>query len=363
MPTTTLKEQWESILFNLGYSKNCTVEVINTVITKQWTCTLLILDEEHRYCAETFSQVFNAVKYKLILGLTATIERLDGKHVILEKYCPIIDKVTVIEATANGWVSPYKEYLVLLDVDDIDDYHQYQKDFIRHFEFFNFDFDLAMSMKGSDGLRNRLRYRDLLCKSRDPEVLKNTLKQILAHSKGFSTALNAKKTFINSHPKKIEIARKIIEARSSASIITFSNSIKMAESIGVGKVYTGKDSKKKGRITLEQLRSGQERVLNTVSKVNEGLDLPGLSVAILLGIDSSSIKAKQRIGRVIRFEKGKNAEIFTLVINDSVECEWYKKSHKDLPYITIDEDGLDAVLKGEDPKPYAKKIRDFTFRY
>lgn len=45
VPTITLKEQWLSILDKLGFSLNCDVEVINTVITRDWTCDLLIIDE------------------------------------------------------------------------------------------------------------------------------------------------------------------------------------------------------------------------------------------------------------------------------------------------------------------------------
>ncbi|MBF1218667.1 MAG: hypothetical protein HXM16_01050, partial [Fusobacterium periodonticum] len=58
------------------------------------------------------------------------------------KYCPVIDKITVQEALLNGWVSKFKEYLVLIDVDDIDKYKQLNKEFTSHFEFFNFDFGI-----------------------------------------------------------------------------------------------------------------------------------------------------------------------------------------------------------------------------
>jgi hypothetical protein len=80
----------------------------------------------------------------------------------MQKYCPIIDQVTFAEALANGWVSDYKEYVVLIDVDDIQTYKEINKEWITHYEFFNYDFDLAMSMvKPSVGLRNKLRYRDM----------------------------------------------------------------------------------------------------------------------------------------------------------------------------------------------------------
>ena len=71
----------------------------------------------------------------------------------------------------------------------------------------------------------------------------------------------------------------------------------------------------------------------------------------------------QRLGRTIRFEEGKTAEVFNIIINQTVECKWFQNSHSKQPYITIDEEGLDAVLQGKEPKPYTKKIKDFQFRY
>ena len=44
----------------------------------------------------------------------------------------------------------------------------------------------------------------------------------------------------------------------------------MAESIGIGMVYTGKDSKKKGRITLEEFSRSPTGVINSCAKLNEG---------------------------------------------------------------------------------------------
>lgn len=295
VPTDALKEQWLKLVDSWGFGLNCKIFVINTIIKEEHTTDLLILDEEHRYASDTFKQVFEKVKYKLVLGLTATIERLDGKHEILKKYCPVVDTVTLLEATANGWVSPYKEYQVLLEVDDINIYKQFNKDFTSHFEFFQFKWDLAMKMVGPNAYKARIAYRDLLCPNGTKEEKSKVLKNIMYHSMGFMRAIQNRKAFINNHPKKLEITRKIIEQRPMSQIITFSNNIKMAESIGIGAVYSGKDSKKKGRITMDEVNSGNIKVLNTIQKCNEGISVNNLSVAIMLGIDSSKIKAVQRV--------------------------------------------------------------------
>lgn len=363
VPTENLQQQWRVQLDDWGLGFNTEVEIINSVIRHEWSTDILVLDEEHRYAASTFQEVFNKVKYKYILGLTATFERLDGKHELISKYCPVIDTITQAEAHANGWVSDYKEYLVLIDVDDIDTYQKYNKEFVEHYEFFNFDFGLAMSLLGPKGFINRAKLRDERCPNGTEEQRKAMFKAITYHATAFMRCIQQRKAFINNHPKKIEIARRIIEARSDKKIITFSNNIKMAESIGGGKVYSGKDTKKKGRITLEEFQKGDFTLIHSVAKLNEGADLKGLSVAIILGLDSSETKATQKRGRVIRKENDKVAEIFNIVINDSVELKWFSNSHANQPYITIDEDGLNDVLQGKEPKPYVKKLKDFTFRY
>ena len=113
VPTEALKNQWLEHIENNGFQFNVEVVIINTCIKHSWTCDMLIIDEAHRVGAEEFSKIFECVKYKLILGLTATIERLDGKHVIIKKYCPVIDNIPMLECLANGWISKYKEYQVL----------------------------------------------------------------------------------------------------------------------------------------------------------------------------------------------------------------------------------------------------------
>lgn len=362
VPTIALKEQWLSTLDILGFSLNCDVEVINTVITKEWECDLLIIDEIHMIFADTFKQVFSKVKYKWILGLTATLERLDGKHIICEQYCPVVDNIPISECLANGWVSFYNEYQVIIDVDDIDVYKEYNKKFTADFEFFSFNWDKVNKCTGPNGYKYRYALSKEMCPNNEEER-KKIFTQITYHATSLMRVIQQRKSFINNHPKKLELCRKIIESRSSSKIITFSGSIKMAESIGVGEVYSGKVSKKKGRTTIEEFSNKSSGVLNTIKRADAGIDIPGLSVAIIIGTDSSPIKAVQRLGRTIRFEDGKKAEIFNIIINDTVELKWFSNSHANQPYITIDEDGLNDVLQGKEPKPYVKKIKDFTFRY
>lgn len=363
VPTDVLRTQWLEQLDERGLGWNCKVQIINTASKTIDQCDLLILDEIHKFAADQFSYVFKTVKYKHILGLTATIERLDGKHELIKKYCPVVDTVTIEVAKANGWVSEFTEYQVIITAEDIDIYREYNKEFVKHFEFFDFDFGLAMSMIGPKGLTNRLNYRDQLCPNGSKEEKSKVLKEIMYHSMGFMHAMQNRKKFIHNHPQKLEVAREIIKHRADKKIITFSANTKMAEAIGIGYVYTGKEGKKKNRITIEDFKQLDKGVINSCKLAIEGFDCPGLSVGIVMGVDSSATKAIQSTGRVVRKEGSKYAEMFTLVMENTVEQEWFKKSHPKGDYVTIDVENLILLLKGEEWSPYKKKIQNYTYRF
>ena len=362
VPTDLLQEQWTTQLNDWGFSLNSNVYVINSAIKQRLSCDLLILDEIHRYSSELFKQVFQCTSYTYVLGLTATFERLDGLHKIAAEYCPVIDTVSAEEAMLNGWVSNYIEYKVLLHP-DLTLYQKYNEEFQSHFAFFNYDFDLAMNMLGKDGYKARIHYRDILYTGNDPKEKTATLKSIMIHSVGFARALQARKKFIYECPDKIRLTREIMKYRSDKKIITFSATTKIAESIGNGFVYTGKVSKKKSRITIEEFETMEFGTLHTVKKANEGMDIRGLSVAVNLSITSSRIDTIQKKGRVIRKEDNKLAEIFTFIVSGTVEEKWWQNSHLDDKYITIDEEGLMHVLKGEPYTPVREPIANYTFRW
>ena len=365
VPTDALQKQWLGHINDWGFQLSVDVVIINTCIKNKWQCDLLVIDEIHRTGADEFSKVFNCVKYKIILGLTATIERLDGKHLIIEKYCPVSDEVNTMECLVNGWISQYKEYQVLIDVDNIDYYKSLHTEWLKHFEFFNYDFGLAMSMVTKDGWKNKIKYRDELYKGNDENMKKQVMQSINYHAAQFIKTMTARKSFIYNHPKKLEIARRIMEARSDSKVITFSSNVNTAEAIEGGQnVYTGQTSKKKGRVMLEDFISGQIKTLHSCKKLDEGFDCPDASVAIILGFDSSETKSTQRRGRVVRKFEDKVAEIFYIVLNNTQETKWFAECHKKTNnYLTIDEKGLEQVLRGEVPDVAKHKPRELVFRW
>lgn len=362
VPTELLKNQWIEELNKWNLLNNISVKVMMGASKKEYECDMLIIDEAHRINAESIANTFKVVKYKLILGLTATFERLDGRHEILAKYAPVCDTITLQEALQNNWISNYHDFVVLIDVDDLNKYKEFNKSFMESFEFFNFDFNKSMSMLGKQGIYNKIKLRDEICGNNESRK-KETLKLINYHSANFIRSIQNRKKFVQEHPAKIQIAEEIIKARSDQKIITFSANTKVAQSFSTGLLYAGKNGKKNNENILKQFAESESGVLNSIKLAEEGMNLPDLSIGIMLGVNSSKTKALQSLGRVIRLSENKTAEFFTLVINDTIETEWMSKSRNDDNFTIIDVDNLRKYLNGEPWEPYFKKIKNYTFRF
>lgn len=351
VPTEVLKNQWIDHLEEWNLLNNVRVEIVNSVIKLQWTCDLLILDEAHRFSSDTFCETFNCVDYKNILCLTGTLERLDGKEQIIKKYAPVCDTISFQEAIENKWVSPVKEYLVLIDV-DLTEYNEQSKIFNQCFAYFDFNFNNAMQCS-----INKVYARTYAKK------LGLDWNQVIGIAQKWGRSMRARKDFIQNHPKKFEVAKKIMAARSDRKGITFSATIKQAESLGGPYVIHSKKKKNENKKIIEAFNNVSSGFLNTSKAANEGIDVPGLSVGINLAVDSSKITSQQKRGRICRFQEGKEAELFIIVLKGTQEYHWAQNSATN-DYITINEVQLDRILAGESIETREREIVTNTkFRY
>ena len=335
VPTKILKDQWIKQLNE--WNITATVMVINTAAKKPFYCNFLVLDEAHKYNSVYFSKVFENCNPKLILGLTATYERLDSREKeIMDKYCPVCDTITLEESVNNGWTAPYTLYKVVLDV-DTSAYVQANTAFMNHFAFFNFEWDVAMGCVCSLDKRQKLA-KQMNC----------SVQEVTAHAFGWNKAMQFRKGFIANHPKKIEIAKHILENRKDSKAITFNTSIKQCEAYGFGHVVHSQKRDKENKLILEEFaKAGPGEVLHNSKVAKEGYDCPGLGLMIVTGFHSDKISLVQTIGRVIRFEPGKHAEVFILTLQGCQDNKWFQKASEGMEYIEINEQELEKVLQHE----------------
>jgi superfamily II DNA or RNA helicase len=150
VPTITLKAQWEAELAKHKI-KFADVLVINTAIKQPRNYDMLVLDECHRYAADSFKRIFEVADCEYIMGLTATLEREDGLHDVILDYLQLIDQVTVDECLDNGWISPYTVYNVAVPLPD-DEQIAYKK---ANNSFKHFAATLGF---GGDAFKNAQKY-------------------------------------------------------------------------------------------------------------------------------------------------------------------------------------------------------------
>lgn len=68
---------------------------------------------------------------------------------------------------------------------------------------------------------------------------------------------------------------------------------------------------------------------------------------------------------MIRYESGKKAEIFTLVIKGTMEESWFNNSSAENQYIELSEQELDEVLDGFESTNLVQEAKetDLLFRF
>lgn len=371
VPSNALKSSWKNDLIkrNVDTSKVLveTIQKIALHTSEVYSCGLLIIDEAHRVVSEQFLNVFKQIKFRFFLGLTATINRNDARDLILTAKFPIVDSIPVKECLKNGWVSPVKIFKVYLEPEDIDVYNQHNERFKEFFNYFNNDFQIAMSCIGAKGYMGRENFLNYKYPEARSEQQKKAVRPIInANTFGFMHELKMRKNYIYNHPDKIRITEKIIESLQKEKIITFSKTIKTADKIKPNiencfYLHSGK-TRKKNRITLDEFNELSSGVLNSGKMLEEGITIPNLNIGILVSYDSSRISLIQKLGRILRYEEGKEAMLFVLVIKNTVEESWVNKALGTLKYETLDEEQLDNLLNGKAYIPLVDKPRNYFIK-
>lgn len=284
VPTLDLKEQWENgwqaYFDNLNHFK---CMVINTAAVTKEACDLLVVDEVHTSVASEFVNVYSVISFTYFLGLTGTIERLDGKEGTLLRSFPIADEVKRDEAIANGWLNDYTEYKVMLKFPNRDEYELANAKFLKAFNFFENDFQQAMRCTTDWKARNAM-----------AKLKRMTSKEVMGAAMNFKNALKDRMAMVASHPKKVDVANNIIQLLPEAKGLVFASTIEDTEQIA-GHCFHSKLSAKDRKQALAAFNSIPNGFLASVRALDLGVDVKELNTAIILYGSSSKIQKAQRV--------------------------------------------------------------------
>lgn len=312
VPTLELKSQWESELKKnkLSFVK---VMVINSAIKHFHDVDMLVLDEIHRYAAESFRNIFHKVNSKYILGLTATLEREDGFHEIILEYLTVFDQISVDEALDNNWIAPYIVYNipVNLSAEEQVEYNKANNAF-RHFA--------AKLGHGSNAFQNANSY------------LKSSDKALQGQAGAYYNAMRKRKNICQNNENKISATKQIIDIFPERNGLIFSATTEFAESLqnelgDICMTFHSKIKRKDQELIVKKFKDKRTKIrfLSSVQALNEGFNVPDCSLAIIAGSTSTKRTFIQQLGRVVRKQPDKEAIIINLYTPGSQEEVWMRK--------------------------------------
>lgn len=391
VPHEYLKLQWESLVKEWKVQDHTSVYIINSFVKSRHECSLLILDEIHRYAADTFSRVFEVVNYRFILGLTALIKRLDKRHGIITTHCPVIDRVTLEEARMGGYVAPYQEFNLGLDLgEQRTEYLKAQEVYEWAMGIFQWDFGMmrqcvisykpfstaSSGVLGSACERLARKYgwkgnspleawRKMVAKEKD--FWGGNAGHPYHPSKIYIAALNGMKSMkkmkdvIYKADVKLGAAAAILNLLPDKKSITFAELTETADemikrvpgsaayhsSMTVTTPEGTKLSKKQGReYIINRINSGEIRCIHTAKALDEGADFPQISLGIRISGSSSPTQQIQRRGRIIRKHENKEAVMINLYLKNTKEVQWLSKSQgysEDIVWVDTVEEIIESI--------------------
>jgi RNA polymerase primary sigma factor len=324
VPTVYLKEQWNARLEK--WDVDATVKVVNTAVKSHWDVDLLVLDEIHRYASPIFGQIFGRVDYDGILGLTATLPG-DEKYDHVRNHCPVFETVGLSEAQREGWVSDFLVYNVPIELDPRErkKYRKMNNKYHSHFSVFDHDFNVAMKCLNSDKAA-----RDYANKTQ------MDYQDVKKHAVQFIRNVQNRKQFLYNLDSKIDAAEYLLE-KTDRKALVFSQSQEAANRVATrapteAKAYHSDMTEKEKSRAMQAFKDEQDpiRCLCTARSLDQGADLPEVTLGIVVAGSSKPLQSIQRMGRTLRKE-GKRAIVVELYATNTQDERWLSKRQRKTP--------------------------------
>lgn len=306
--------------------KRVKVFIINTYVKKKRECDLLLVDECDLMAAPTFSKIFSICRYRFIFCVTASLERSDGKHTLIMKYAPILKTIGFKEALENKWICDFEIYN--MEVERPSDYDEVDNSFRKDLAFFHDDLGIMFKCMSVIGAREFIRETNLELSVGD----------VIGIAKRCRSSMQKRNELIYESSEKLALAKKLINNYPDKKIITFSLTKAFANKLTEevpNSICIDADMKDKERDkSIELFKEGKYRVLNSIKIFERGFDAPDVDMGIIVSTTSVDRRAKQVIGRLLRYKEGKKALIIFLYLKGTKEKWTLKKAQKEIPNIT-----------------------------
>ncbi len=222
----------------------------------------IIVDEFHHAAAQSYQKLLSYYQPRILLGLTATPERMDGKNILSYFNNRIAAEIRLPEAIDRKLLCPF-QYFGVTDTVDLDSLH--------------------WSKGGYDKgeLTNIYSFSGAVAERRADMIIRSLLKYVtdMNEVKGLGFCVSV---------EHAEFMCQYFNARHIPSMF-----------------LTGKSPEEERRTAKQRLVSGEVRFIFVVDIYNEGVDIPEVNTILFLRPTESLTVFLQQLGRGLRLADGK----------------------------------------------------------
>jgi superfamily II DNA or RNA helicase len=287
---------------------------------------LIIFDEAHHLAGRCYREASLMCSAPMRMGLTATPERSDGRHVDLEMLIgPTVFRQEIYSARGRTLA----EFDVVRVPVKLNDEEQFKYDrataVLQSFFTRKRDEAKAAALPGEKPVK--FDWQDLSGDTgKDPAA------------RAAQTAFYFKKSIEDRAAEKLRVLEDIFRLHAGERIIVFAGSNAMA--IDVSRRFLVptllNHSRKKERLeVLEGFASGRFPVLVANQVLDEGVDVPAAKVAVVIGGMASTRQAKQRLGRILRRVGDARATLYEIVCEGTNDVARSRKRRRSDAYETM----------------------------
>ncbi len=255
---------------------------------------LIVFDECHHLPGPVRSDAARMCASPMRMGLTATLERADGRHAELDWLIGPVAYELPISAVKGQTLADYEVIRIPIHLSD-DEQARYDQ--------------LSEEVRGYMLERRRqepdFRWEDLCAETgRTPEA-----RRALA-------AYFAKKSIEDRAEEKLRVLEDLFRLHAGEPCLVFTGSNAMARDVSrrfLVPCLLNHCRKKERLEILQGLEAGVYPALAANQVLDEGIDLPEVKVAVVIGGMGSSRQAKQRLGRILRKSGNARAVLYEIV--------------------------------------------------
>ncbi|PSQ53967.1 DNA repair helicase [Halobacteriales archaeon SW_12_67_38] len=263
---------------------------------------LAVFDEVHHLGGEGYREIARLVAAPARLGLTATFERPDGAHEIIEDLCgPLVHRIAP-DDLAGEHLAAYDIKRLEVELSDTERaaYDDHRETFTNYLARSNIDMQ-----SGSD-------YRKLVMRSgNDPQARE----ALLANQRAREVMMNA--------DAKVTTLADLLDRHRDDRIIVFTahNDLvyRLSERFLLPAI-THQTGAAERRAILARFREGTYSRVVAANVLDEGVDVPAANVAVVLSGSGSTREFTQRLGRILRpTEDDRRALLYEVVTEGTAE--------------------------------------------